>query len=144
MEWPDQGVDGPEAPPTGRTTKPPAPTKSQRHQDNGAEPGETLQWVPCTWTHAQDLRSQLGRRHLAAARSVPLDCGCRDPYPCRCTDPPLSERAIDGWRDAALHILGTGNVPLVPLEARRALYRRGGTDRHLAELLHDACGGEAA
>lgn len=55
---------------------------------------------------------------------VPLDCGCRDPWPCRCTDPPLSEHALDGWRDAARHVLAVGRMPLVPLEVRRAFYRR--------------------
>ena len=84
------------------------------------------------------------RRRAAAARSLPLDCGCRDPYPCRCTSPPLSDTAVDGWRDAAQHVLATGRIPLLPLEIRRALWRRGGTDRALAEVLHRACGGEVA
>jgi hypothetical protein len=35
-------------------------------------------------------------------------------------------------------------MPVLPIEARRALWRRGGTDRVLAQLLHDACGGTAA
>ena len=34
---------------------------------------------------------------------------------------------------------GTGHMPLLPLEVRRALWRRP-ADRALAELLHDACG----
>ncbi|OSC27105.1 hypothetical protein B8W68_09900 [Mycobacterium paraintracellulare] len=80
------------------------------------------------------------RRHAAAHRSVPLDCGCRDPWPCHCTEPPLSEHAIDGWRDAAEHVLATGRTPVLPIEVRRALWRRGGADRELAELLHEACG----
>jgi hypothetical protein len=75
---------------------------------------------------------------------VPLDCGCRDPWLCRCTDPPLSDHQLDCWRDSALHILRLGNTPLLPIEARRALWRRGGADRVLAELLHDACGGALA
>ena len=80
---------------------------------------------------------------------APLDCGCprgphADPLGCSCTFPPLSERQIDSWRDSALHILRSGNIPVLPIEVRRALWRRGGADRMLAELLHDACGGEAA
>ncbi|AFC44587.1 hypothetical protein OCU_33680 [Mycobacterium intracellulare ATCC 13950] len=71
---------------------------------------------------------------------MPLDCGCRDPWPCRCTEPPLSDKAIDGWRDAAEHVLATGQIPLTPLDVRRALWRRGGRDRELAEFLHHACG----
>ena len=86
------------------------------------------------------LRRQLHHRRAAAVRSAPLDCGCRDPYPCRCTSPPLSDTAMDGWRDAAQHLLATGQMPILPLEVRRALWRRGGHDRVLAELLHNACG----
>jgi hypothetical protein len=33
---------------------------------------------------------------------------------------------------------------LVPIEVRRALYRRGGDDQALAELLHELCGGAVA
>ncbi|WP_231984655.1 hypothetical protein [Mycobacterium sp. 852014-52144_SCH5372336] len=51
---------------------------------------------------------------------------------------------IDGWRDAARHVLAAGRMPLVPLEVRRALYRRGGADRELAEILHAGCGGVIA
>ncbi|PBJ42962.1 hypothetical protein BB737_05655 [Mycobacterium avium subsp. hominissuis] len=86
----------------------------------------------------------MSRRREAAARSLPLDCGCRDPWPCRCTEPPLDDRQLDSWRDAALHVLRADLVPVLPIEVRRALWRRGGPDRVLAELLHDACGGEAA
>ena len=86
--------------------------------------------------------SGLRRRRQGAARSVPLDCGCRDPWPCRCTQPPLSDNALDGWRDAARHVLGTGCVPLVPIEVRRALWRRP-VDREFAELLHELSGGGA-
>jgi hypothetical protein len=84
---------------------------------------------------------QLRRRRRAAERMVPLDCGCGpDPCLCHCNTPPLSEHALDGWRDAARHVLGSGMVPVLPIDVRRALYRRGGDDRRLAELLHDACG----
>ncbi|ORB16875.1 hypothetical protein BST37_05880 [Mycobacterium noviomagense] len=84
------------------------------------------------------------RRRAASWRLVPLDCGCRDPWPCRCTQPPLTDCQLDGWRDAAQHVLDEGYMPLVPLEVRRALWRREGTDRRLAELLHRGCGGAVA
>jgi hypothetical protein len=77
----------------------------------------------------------LHARRAAARRMVPLDCGCRDPWLCRCTQSPLSDCARDGWRDAAQHVRGTGQTPLVPIEVRRALWRRGGPDRELAEWL---------
>lgn len=89
------------------------------------------------------IRQQLHRRREAARRVAPLDCGCPDPWPCRCTDPPLSTLAVEGWRDAALAVLSVGLIPMLPIEARRALWSRGGRDRLLAELLHDACGDEA-
>jgi len=55
----------------------------------------------------------------------------------------LSDAALDGWRDAALHVLDIGRIPLLPLEVRRALYRRP-ADRALAVRLHAACGGVVA
>lgn len=84
------------------------------------------------------------RRREAARRVAPLDCGCPDPWPCRCTEPPLTDAALDGWRDAALRILFNGQLPLLPIEVRRALWKRGGPDRVLAEQLHAACDGEVA
>lgn len=129
------------------------PNDRSRPAGNGAAPNTTSQiadsnpigvgWRNCVG-QAATLLAQLGRRRDAARRLVPLDCGCPDPWPCRCTEPPLSERALDGWRDAAMTLLRAELIPLVPLEVRRALWRRGGADRVLAELLHDACGGEAA
>lgn len=96
---------------------------------------------PCSGYFSTTLR-QLHRRREASERMVPLDCGCGpDPWLCRCTQPPLSERALDGYRAAARHVLDAGMVPVLPIEVRRALWRRGGDDRRLAELLHQLCGG---
>lgn len=89
-------------------------------------------------------RGGLERRRTAAKRSVPLGCGCRDPWPCRCTEPPFSDRAIDSWRDAAEHVLAGALMPWVPLEVRHALYRRGGNERALAERLHRGCDGRVS
>jgi hypothetical protein len=80
---------------------------------------------------------------------VPLDCGCprgphTDPIGCSCTSPTISEHQLDGWRDAAIHVLTGGQTPMLPIEVRRALWRRGGTDRDLAEQLHQASGGLVA
>jgi hypothetical protein len=52
----------------------------------------------------------------------------------------LSDAALDGWLDAAQHVLANGWIPLLPLEIRRALWRRQGADRLLAERVHRACG----
>jgi hypothetical protein len=94
-------------------------------------------------TKSRAVGRELRGRRAAYGRMVPLDCGCRDPWPCRCTEPPLSEQALDGWRAAARHVLASGQTPLVPLEVRRALWRRP-ADRELAELLHQGCGGAVA
>ena len=83
-------------------------------------------------------------RQAAAQRLVPLDCGCPDPWPCRCSEPPLSDQLDDGGRDAALHVLSVGQVPLLGAEILQALWRRGGTDRELAELLHRLTEGQVA
>lgn len=84
------------------------------------------------------------RRHEAARRVVPLDCGCPDKWPCCCSEPPLSDRMIDGGRDAALHVLAVGQVPLLETEVLQALWRRGGADRELAELLQRLTDGQVA
>jgi len=66
-----------------------------------------------------------------------LDCGCR--VVCHCAPPPLSDRQVTAWADCARFIMDTaGVVPVVPVEVLRALYRRGGDDRALAEKLHGA------
>jgi hypothetical protein len=105
----------------------------------GPDPTPPDRWVPPP-RPCLDVQSLVSRRRDAARRLPPLDCGCRDPWPCRCTEPPLSERAIDGYRDAARHIIEHGQTPLVPIEVLRALYRRGGSDRQLAKELHEAAG----
>src|SRR4051812_46359880 len=84
------------------------------------------------------------RRQHAARRVAPLDCGCTDPWPCRCSEPPLSDRMIDGGRDAALHFLESGRIPLLKIEVLQALWRRGGHDRELAGLLHKLTDGQVA
>jgi hypothetical protein len=92
---------------------------------------------------AQDTLSQMKRRRAASQRLMPLDCGCSDSWTCKCTWPPLSENQIEAGRSAALHILSnTEAAPLVEFEILRALYRRGGADRALAEYLHELAGGE--
>ncbi|MDF3342102.1 hypothetical protein P3H80_32095 [Mycolicibacterium septicum] len=89
------------------------------------------------------MHAALHRRFAAASRLEPLDCGCvPDPWLCRCTVPPLSDKMIDAGRDAALHVLESGRVPLLEIEVLQALWRRGGADRELAELLHKLTGGQ--
>lgn len=54
----------------------------------------------------------------------------------------LADRWVDAGRDAALHLLRRGHIPLLELEVLQALRRRGGLDRALAEMLYAATGGE--
>ncbi len=57
--------------------------------------------------------------------------------PCDCAATALSDNQIDGWADCARYILATtGCSPMLPLEVLRALWKRGGEDRALAEKLH--------
>jgi hypothetical protein len=55
---------------------------------------------------------------------------------------PLTDRWITAGRDAALHILDRGHIPLLEAEVLQALRQRGGLDCALAEMLHAATGGE--
>ena len=84
----------------------------------------------------------LRRRREASRRLIPLDCACRtaDPWTCRCTRSSLSERMVDGGRAAALHLLDVGCAPIVELDVLRALHKRGGHDRQLAQRLWGLAG----
>jgi excisionase family DNA binding protein len=75
------------------------------------------------------------------AAAPPLDCGCRDPWPCRCTRPPLSKWMVDGGRAAAMHLLEIGYPPILRPDTLTALYRRG-DDRQLVQQLYTLAGGE--
>ena len=74
----------------------------------------------------QWLHAQLHRRALAAARSEPLWCGCRDPDcrdpdGCRCTRQPLTERGADTWMTACAHLLERGLTPMVSADVAAAV-----------------------
>jgi hypothetical protein len=98
-------------------------------------------WVPCARPPApQDHASRNRRRRDAAYRLPPLDCGCgtRDPIACRCNPLPVTERYVDGYRDAVEHLLALNLTPAPNLPAMRVMGRRDERDqrlvRHLAEL----------
>jgi hypothetical protein len=143
-------VDNDNGPPESERPAPPQDRPSRNNTDApdttaqpDIKPGSSLVWIPCTcWSSPQDVDSQLKRRRGEKNRSVPLSCGCRDPWTCRCytTEPPLTDNQLDGWVAAANHVLAQGQMPLVPIEVRRALWKRA-ADRTLAERLHEGCGG---
>jgi hypothetical protein len=91
-------------------------------------------------TGTSDSRAELRRRRAAALRLPPLDCGCVDPWLCRCDRPPLSERWVDAGAVGARHILEIGFVPLLEPAVLRALHARGGRDRALAQQLWELAG----
>lgn len=106
-----------------------------RYERKSRRPGEpAAQSEPTTTTSRQtgcteSIAVQLRRRRAASWRMVPLDCGCptgphAELLACLCTFPPLTDHQLDGWRDAARDVLATGHMPLVPIEVRRALWRR--------------------
>ena len=84
----------------------------------------------------QDLHAQLHHRRQAAYRLVPLACGCCDPAVCACTEPPPTERWVDAGAAAAQHLLELGLTPILDVAVLRALWRRPGRDRDLAQHLH--------
>jgi hypothetical protein len=117
-----------------------------RYARKSRRPGQPAAPSESTWGTCEHnaIPRQLRRRRAASWRLPPLDCGCRDPWPCRCTEPPLSAKMLDAGRQAAEDILRSGYVPLLQFEVLRALYRRGGSDRALAEQLHELTGGPVA
>lgn len=108
---------------------------NQHGQDNAQRtkiPGGELVWVPCRWRRTEDLPGQLRNRRDAAKRSVPHDCTCRDTWTCRCYDrSELTERHVDAYRDAVLHLLDNGMMPAPDIQAMRVMWRRGGRERHI-------------
>jgi hypothetical protein len=104
------------------------------------QPNLTVQPRQCGF----DTVAGLHRRRYASQRSIPLACGCPDPWTCRCTDPPLSDYAVDGWRNAVEHVLATGQTPILPIEVLQRLWRNGGADRELAARVWEQTGGLVA
>ncbi len=94
-----------------------------------------------------DTIAGLHRRRQAARRLARLSdcCGASDPISCRChePDPPLTERAIEGWRAAIERTIPIG-TPIVPIEVLQCLHRMGGTDRQLAQRVWADSGGVLA
>ncbi|PEG58592.1 hypothetical protein CQY21_21580 [Mycolicibacterium boenickei] len=72
--------------------------------------------------------SALDRRRKAAHRCQPLECGCQDPWICRCHDPELTDQQIEAAINAAELLLQHGLMPLFTIPTRRALWRVGRRD----------------
>jgi hypothetical protein len=77
----------------------------------------------------------LRRRGAVARRLTILPCGCSDPWNHHChnaTRQP-TEREVDGYGAAVAHLYGQGLTPAPQLDELRALWRRGGVERRLAQ-----------
>jgi hypothetical protein len=102
----------------------------------GTESGAT---TTTTTVDALNYINGCRRRRAATYRVPPIDCGCADPWTCRCYDAPEpSERNADGYHAAALHLLAAGLLPAPNLGAMRTLWRRRDSEqrelaRHIAE-----------
>ena len=64
-----------------------------------------------------------------------MPCGCRDPLGCDHHDGPPSERMVDGYREAAHHLLDAGLTPYPFLPELRVLWARGGDDQRFARQI---------
>lgn len=74
------------------------------------------------------------RRRAATYRLPVLNCGHADPWTCKCHDntDEATDQYIDGYRDAAQHLLAQGLTPAPNLPAMRGMWKRGGDDQRLA------------
>lgn len=99
--------------------------KENRPAGNGAE----------STTGCSNYIEQLRRRRAATYRLPVLDCGHADPWTCRHDPVTVTDQYVDGYRNAAEHLLANGLTPAPNLIAMRAMWRRGGTDRDLVRAI---------
>lgn len=78
------------------------------------------------------MSTQLRRRAGAAHR---LEGG--DPWRRVHEDGEPTPTQLEAWCHAVSHLLSDGATPVVPAEVLRAMYRRGGQQRTLAENVHE-------
>jgi hypothetical protein len=75
----------------------------------------------------------LHRRREASQRLQRLGCcECRDPLGCRHHRPPLTNRQLDGYRAAVVHLTGAGLLAAPDIDGLRRMWRSGRADRRLA------------
>ncbi|MGB0972040.1 MAG: hypothetical protein ACPGVG_13925 [Mycobacterium sp.] len=101
------------------------PTKENRPAGNGAE-------SRTAGRHSEFIR-QLRQRRAATYRLPALDCGHVDPLACRNGPDP-----INGYPEAAEHLLTLGLCPAPNLPALRAMWKRGGTNLRNASRIVEA------
>lgn len=101
--------------------------EKRRPAGNGAASTST----PDTHHYTAGLR----RRRATTCRLPVLDCGHVDPWTCRHDADDITDQYIDGYRDAAQHLLANGLTPAPNLAAMRAMWRRGGAERDLVRVI---------
>jgi hypothetical protein len=108
-----------ESPPTGPALpeKETAPAARERRSTTSKQPIR----------HAADASIVATRRRAASRRVPPLSCGCADPWPCRCAEPPLA-----AYPAAAMYLLSLGLTPSPDRDGLRAMWRAGAESRRAA------------
>jgi hypothetical protein len=109
---------------------------THRRRSPGTESGATPTTTP-TAVGSQQYIAGLRRRRAATYRVPRLECGsCADPWTCRCyDDPEPTPRMVDAYRDAVQTISGAGMTPAAFVPEMRAMWRRGGEYRRLAQTI---------
>jgi hypothetical protein len=103
------------------------PDNAERRPPKGAAPTNQPR-------SAHHYIAGLRRRRAATYRLPADDCSHADPWTCKChnsTDN-TTDQYIDGYRDAARHLLAQGLTPAPNLPAMRGMWKRGGDDQRLA------------
>jgi hypothetical protein len=113
--------------PPDKKTAPPV-SRGRPHSSSSPVPATTTKQKPAdsySTTNrrqcAADTVAGLHRRRQASPRLVPMACGCPDPWPCCCRQPPLSDRTLEAWADTVAHLRSHGLTPIVPPAVRQAL-----------------------
>jgi hypothetical protein len=85
---------------------------------------------------------QQRRRRAASWRCPPLDCSCRDPWPCKhYRDPYISDNQAEAAAAAIAHLDLVGTPGLLDIDTCRAMWRIGRRD--LAVTVHRRTAGAA-
>jgi len=98
-------------------------TNRKRPAGNGASSRTT--------TGCSQYIEGLRHRRIATQRIPELACGHVDPWTPACRNE-STDRCIDGYRDAAQHLLAHGLTPAPNIAAMRDMWKRGGADQLLA------------
>lgn len=83
---------------------------------------------------AAEYIAGLHRRREASRRLPVLPCGHADPWRYHDADE-ITEKYVDGYRDAAQHLIDVGLTPAPNLRAMRVMWRRGAGEQRLAVRL---------